>query len=56
MDWLQESFSASGIDAALDVMEVVNAKASTGAAAANLERHAERRFEARHPNIFMTHY
>jgi hypothetical protein len=57
MDRLQESFSATGIDDALDLMEVVNAKtdkASTGAAAANLERHPERRFKARHPNIFTT--
>jgi len=46
---LQESFSATGIDDALDLMEVVNAKtdkASTGAAAANIERHPERRFKA----------
>jgi len=49
VEQLQESFSATGIDDALDLMEVVNAKtdkASTGAAAAGLERHPERRFKA----------
>jgi Coiled-coil domain-containing protein 124 /Oxs1 len=59
VDQLQESFSATGIDDALELMEVVNAKtdkASTGAAAANLERHPERRFKARYPNIWEVCY
>jgi len=49
VDQLQESFSATGIDDAIDLMEIVTAKtdkASTGAAAAGLERHPERRFKA----------
>ncbi|KAI0668372.1 hypothetical protein C8Q78DRAFT_993406 [Trametes maxima] len=44
-----ESFSATGIDNAIDLMEVVTAKmdkASVGSQAANLERHPERRFKA----------
>lgn len=47
---MQETFAATGIDDALDLMEVVNAKsdkAGTGAAAANLEKHPERRFKVR---------
>lgn len=48
VEQLQESFSATGIDDALDLLEVVQAKtdkASTGTAAANIERHPERRFK-----------
>ncbi|PPQ70067.1 hypothetical protein CVT24_003811 [Panaeolus cyanescens] len=44
-----ESFSATGIDNALDLLEVVTAKmdkASVGQQAANIERHPERRFKA----------
>jgi len=44
-----ESFSATGIDNALDLLEVVNAKtdkASVGQQAAGIERHPERRFKA----------
>ncbi|KAI5122373.1 hypothetical protein M0805_004130 [Coniferiporia weirii] len=44
-----ESFSATGIDSALELMEVVNAKkdkASVGQQAAGLERHPEAAFEA----------
>ncbi|KAH8110620.1 DUF1014-domain-containing protein [Phellopilus nigrolimitatus] len=44
-----EAFSATGIDDALDLMEVVNAKkdkASVGQQAAGLEKHPERRFKA----------
>jgi len=44
-----ESFSATGIDNALDLMEVVNAKtdkASVGQQAAGIEKHPERRFKA----------
>jgi len=44
-----ESFSATGVDAALELLEVVNAKkdkASVGTQAANLEKHPERRFKA----------
>jgi len=44
-----ESFSATGIDNALDLMEAVNAKtdkASVGQQAAGIERHPERRFKA----------
>ncbi|KAI0648421.1 hypothetical protein C8Q79DRAFT_872791, partial [Trametes meyenii] len=44
-----EAFSATGIDNAIDLMEVVTAKmdkASVGSQAANLERHPERRFKA----------
>ncbi|KII89402.1 hypothetical protein PLICRDRAFT_41047 [Plicaturopsis crispa FD-325 SS-3] len=44
-----ESFSATGIDNALDLLEVVTAKmdkASVGAQAAGIERHPERRFKA----------
>ncbi|CDO71893.1 hypothetical protein BN946_scf184940.g40 [Trametes cinnabarina] len=44
-----ESYHATGIDNALDLLEVVTAKmdkASVGSQAANLERHPERRFKA----------
>ncbi|KAJ4475612.1 hypothetical protein J3R30DRAFT_3501162 [Lentinula aciculospora] len=44
-----ESFSATGIDNALDLLEVVTAKmdkASVGSQAAGIERHPERRFKA----------
>lgn len=44
MDAVIESFSASNIDDALDLMEVVTAKtdkASVGTAASGLERHPE---------------
>ncbi|KAF9653866.1 hypothetical protein BDM02DRAFT_3106995, partial [Thelephora ganbajun] len=44
-----ESYSATGIDNALDLLEVVNAKtdkASVGQQAAGIERHPERRFKA----------
>ncbi|TFK34911.1 hypothetical protein BDQ12DRAFT_689040 [Crucibulum laeve] len=44
-----ESFAATGIDNALDLLEVVTAKmdkASVGSQAAGLERHPERRFKA----------
>ncbi|KAI0255302.1 hypothetical protein BJV78DRAFT_757084 [Lactifluus subvellereus] len=44
-----ESFSATGIDNALDLLEVVNAKmdkASIGNQAAGIEKHPERRFKA----------
>ncbi|THH17976.1 hypothetical protein EW146_g2935 [Bondarzewia mesenterica] len=44
-----ESFSATGIDNALDLLEVVTAKmdkASVGSKAAGIERHPERRFKA----------
>ncbi|KAJ7184504.1 DUF1014-domain-containing protein [Mycena filopes] len=44
-----ESFSATGIDNALDLLEVVTAKmdkASVGQQAAGIERHPERRFKA----------
>jgi len=43
-----ESFSASGIDNALDLLEVVTAKmdkASVGAQASKIEQHPERRFK-----------
>ncbi|KAF9793323.1 DUF1014-domain-containing protein [Thelephora terrestris] len=43
-----ESFSATGIDNALDLLQVVNAKtdkASVGQQAAGIERHPERRFK-----------
>ncbi|KAG9080843.1 hypothetical protein FRC06_006081 [Ceratobasidium sp. 370] len=46
---LVESFVATGIDDALDFLEVVNAKtdkASIGQRAAGIERHPERRFSA----------
>ena len=39
-----ESFAATGVDAALELLEVVNAKkdkASVGAQAATLEKHPE---------------
>jgi len=45
-----ESFQATGIDNALDLLDVVNAKtdkASMGTAAAVIERHPERRFKVR---------
>ena len=45
-----ESFQATGIDNALDLLDVVNAKtdkASMGTAAATIERHPERRFKVR---------
>jgi len=44
-----ESYAATGIDNALDLLEVVTAKmdkASVGQQAADLERHPERRFKA----------
>ncbi|KAF9063688.1 hypothetical protein BDP27DRAFT_1270694 [Rhodocollybia butyracea] len=44
-----ESFSATGIDNAIDLLEVVTAKmdkASVGTQAAGIERHPERRFKA----------
>jgi len=44
-----ESYSATGIDNALDLLEVVTAKmdkASVGQQAANIEKHPERRFKA----------
>ncbi|KAK7438387.1 hypothetical protein VKT23_018001 [Stygiomarasmius scandens] len=44
-----ESYSATGIDNALDLLEVVTAKmdkASVGQQAAGIERHPERRFKA----------
>jgi len=44
MDAVIESFSASNIDDALDLMEVVTAKtdkASVGTAASGIERHPE---------------
>jgi len=44
-----ESFQATGIDDALELLEMVNAKtdkASVGTQAAGLERHPERRFKA----------
>ncbi|KAI0927855.1 hypothetical protein AcW2_004041 [Taiwanofungus camphoratus] len=44
-----ETFAATGIDNALDLLEVVTAKmdkASVGQQAAGLERHPERRFKA----------
>jgi len=44
-----ESFQATGLDDALDLLDVVNAKAdkaSMGTAAAGIERHPERRFKA----------
>lgn len=43
-----ESFSATGLDDAIDLMELVNAKsdkAAVGTAASGLERHPERRFK-----------
>lgn len=49
IDGIIESFSASNIDDALDLMEVVTAKtdkASVGTMASGLERHPERRFKA----------
>ena len=45
-----ESFQATGLDDALDLLDVVNAKtdkASLGTAAAGIERHPERRFKVR---------
>ena len=47
---LVESFQATGIDNALDLLDVVTAKtdkASMGTAAAGIERHPERRFKVR---------
>lgn len=44
-----ESYAATGIDNALDLLEVVTSKmdkASVGQQAANIERHPERRFKA----------
>ncbi|KAI0373167.1 DUF1014-domain-containing protein [Pilatotrama ljubarskyi] len=44
-----ETYSATGIDNAIDLLEVVTAKmdkASVGTQAANIERHPERRFKA----------
>lgn len=46
---LVQSFAATGIDDALDLLEVVNAKAdkaSVGQQAAGIEKHPERRFKA----------
>ncbi|KAJ1310569.1 hypothetical protein OPQ81_007298 [Rhizoctonia solani] len=46
---LVESFAATGIDDALDLLDVVNAKtdkASVGQQAAGIEKHPERRFKA----------
>ncbi|QRW00844.1 cell division control protein 73 [Ceratobasidium sp. AG-Ba] len=46
---LVQSFAATGIDDALDLLDVVNAKtdkASVGQQAAGIERHPERRFKA----------
>ncbi|KZP16344.1 DUF1014-domain-containing protein [Athelia psychrophila] len=43
-----ESYSATGLDNAIDLMEVVTAKtdkASVGQAAAGIEKHPERRFK-----------
>ncbi|EJD49055.1 DUF1014-domain-containing protein [Auricularia subglabra TFB-10046 SS5] len=48
-DDLVESFAATGLDDALDLLDVVNAKtdkASVGQQAAGIERHPERRFKA----------
>jgi len=45
-----ESYAATGIDNALDLLDVVTAKAdkaSVGTQAANIERHPERRFKVR---------
>ncbi|KAF8159467.1 hypothetical protein B0H34DRAFT_842609 [Crassisporium funariophilum] len=61
-----ESYAATGIDNALDLLEVVTAKmdkASVGQQAAGLERHPERRFKAVYeayqeqelPNIRLEH-
>lgn len=50
MDKVVESFQATGIDDALELLEVINAKtdkASVGQQAAGLERHPERRFKVR---------
>jgi len=44
-----ESYAATGIDNAIDLLEVVTAKmdkASVGAQAAKIEQHPERRFKA----------
>ncbi|KAJ7700846.1 hypothetical protein B0H17DRAFT_213294 [Mycena rosella] len=49
LDEEPESYSATGIDNALDLLEVVTAKmdkASVGQQAAGIERHPERRFKA----------
>jgi len=49
MDAVVETFAATGIDDALDLLTTINAKkdkASAGAAAAQLEKHPERRFKA----------
>ena len=48
MDEVVESFAATGIDDALDLLAVVTAKtdkASVGQQAAGLEKHPERRFK-----------
>jgi len=49
MDEVVEAFAATGIDDALDLLTAINAKkdkASAGAAAAQLEKHPERRFKS----------
>lgn len=49
LDGIVESFSASNLDDALDMLEVVNAKtdkASVGNMASDIEKHPERRFKA----------
>jgi len=49
LDGIVESFSASNLDDALDMLEVVNAKtdkASVGNMASGIEKHPERRFKA----------
>ena len=49
-----ESYAATGIDNALDLLDVVTAKAdkaSVGTQAANIERHPERRFKVRFSQI-----
>jgi len=49
MDEVAEAFAATGLDDALDLLSTLNAKtdkASTGTAAAQLEKHPERRFKA----------
>ncbi|KZO92400.1 DUF1014-domain-containing protein [Calocera viscosa TUFC12733] len=49
VDEVAETFAATGIDDALDLLTAINAKndkASQGAAASQLEKHPERRFKA----------
>ena len=53
-----ESFQATGIDDALDLLDIVNAKAdkaSMGTAAAGIERHPERRFKVGHHFFVFTY-